>query len=104
MAHYPDTRAFTGVLRPIRLECDICDLEVEGEVPKHLNGTFHRVHPDAQFPPMFEDDQFFNGDGMITLFRFRNGKVDLRQRYAQTDKWKVEREAGRGFGCSDGSK
>lgn len=94
MAHYPDTRQFTGVLRPIRLECDICDLEAEGEVPKHLNGTFHRVHPDAQFPPMFEDDQFFNGDGMITLFRFRNGKVDLKQRYAQTDKWKVERKAG----------
>jgi len=95
MAHYPETRGFTGVLRPVRLECDILDLEVEGEVPSQLAGTFHRVHPDAQFPPMFEDDQFFNGDGMITLFHFRNGKVDLRQRYAQTDKWKLERAAGK---------
>jgi len=95
MAHFPETPGMTGVLRPVRLEGDILDVEVEGEIPPQLNGTFHRVHPDAQFPPRFEDDQFFNGDGMISLFRFRNGKVDFRQRYAQTDKWKVERAAGK---------
>lgn len=94
MAHYPNTPGFTGTLRPLRLEGDILDLEVEGEVPSELNGTFHRVHPDAQFPPRFEDDQFFNGDGMVSLFRFRGGKVDFRQRYAQTDKFKLERAAG----------
>ena len=93
MAHYPDTRAFTGILNMLRFEGDIYDCEVEGEIPSQLNGTFHRVHPDQQFPPLFEDDQFFNGDGMISLFRFRNGKVDFKQRYAQTDKWKLEREA-----------
>ena len=95
MAHYPETPGFTGVLRPIRLESDIRDMEVEGEIPASLNGTFHRVHPDAQFPPRYEDDQFFNGDGMISLFRFHDGKVDFKQRYAQTDKWKVERKAGK---------
>lgn len=95
MAHFPNTNGFTGTLRPIRLEGDILDLEIEGEVPPQLNGTFHRVHPDAQFPPMFADDQFFNGDGMVSLFRFHDGKIDFRQRYAQTDKWKLERAAGR---------
>ncbi len=95
MAHFPQMSGFTGTLRMLRMECDIFDLEVEGTVPKSLNGTFHRVHPDAQFPPRFENDQFFNGDGMITLFRFQNGRVDLKQRYAQTDKWKVVRRAGR---------
>ena len=95
MAHFPNTPGFTGQLRPLRLEGDIFDLEVEGEVPEQLNGTFHRVHPDAQLPPLFENDQFFNGDGMISLFHFRNGKVDFRQRYAHTDKWKLEREAGK---------
>ena len=44
---------------------------------------------------MVENDQFFNGDGMISLFRFRNGKVDFKQRYARTDKWKIERESGK---------
>lgn len=95
MAHYPDTKGFIGSLRPVRLECDILDMEAEGEIPAQLNGTFHRVHPDQQFPPMYEDDQFFNGDGMVSLFRFRNGKVDFKQRYAQTDKFKLEREAGK---------
>jgi carotenoid cleavage dioxygenase-like enzyme len=95
MAHYPRTRAFSHSLRPVRMECDILDLDMDGEVPTEIDGLFHRVQPDAQFPPMFEDDQFFNGDGMITQFSFRGGKVDLKQRYAQTDKWKVERAAGK---------
>ncbi|WDF74528.1 carotenoid oxygenase family protein [Novosphingobium sp. KACC 22771] len=95
MAHFPDTRNFRHSLRPLRLECDIIDLEVEGTVPPELNGVFHRVQPDAQFAPIFENDQFFNGDGLISQFTFRNGRVDLKQRYALTDKLKVEREAGR---------
>ena len=95
MAHYPQTRAFTETLSLIRMEADIRDMEVIGEVPEQLNGTFHRVHPDQQFPPMFDTDQFFNGDGMISLFRFKDGKVDFKQRYAQTDKFKLERTAGK---------
>jgi carotenoid cleavage dioxygenase len=95
MAHFPDTLAFSGILKPLRFEGDILDLEVEGEVPAQLNGTFHRVHPDQQFAPKFDNDQFFNGDGLISLFRFRNGRVDFKQRYAQTDKFKLERAAGK---------
>ncbi|MGV3592645.1 MAG: carotenoid oxygenase family protein [Gammaproteobacteria bacterium] len=95
MARFPDTLAFQGILRPLRFEGDILDLEVEGEVPAQLNGTYHRVHPDQQFAPRFDNEQFFNGDGMVSLFRFRNGKVDFKQRYAQTDKFKLERAAGR---------
>jgi carotenoid cleavage dioxygenase len=95
MAHFPDTLAFSGILKPLRFEGDIMDMEVEGDVPSQLNGTFHRVHPDQQFAPMFDEDQFFNGDGLISLFRFQNGRVDFKQRYAQTDKWKLERAAGK---------
>lgn len=95
MARFPDTLAFQGILRPLRFEGDILDLEVEGEVPAQLNGTYHRVHPDQQFPPRFDNEQFFNGDGMVSLFRFHNGRVDFKQRYAQTDKFKLERAAGR---------
>jgi carotenoid cleavage dioxygenase-like enzyme len=65
MAHYPNTPGFTGTLRPLRIEGDILDLEIEGEIPAQLAGTFHRVHPDAQFAPMDENDQFFNGDGYV---------------------------------------
>lgn len=70
MAHYPETPRFTGILNMLRFEGDILDCEIEREIPSQLNGTFHRVHPDQQFPLKFEDDQFFNGDGMISQFRF----------------------------------
>lgn len=95
MTYFPDTKGFVESLRPIRLEGDINDMEAEGEIPTQLNGTFHRVHPDQQFAPKYEDDLFFNGDGMVSLFRFRNGKVDFKQRFAQTDKYKLENEAGK---------
>ena len=95
MSHFPQTSGFTHSLRPQRLECEVFDLDVEGTVPPEIDGRYQRVHPDAQFPPRFENDQFFNGDGMITLFRFRNGRIDLKQRYAHTDKCKLERKAGR---------
>lgn len=95
MAHFPQNPGFTEVLRPIRMQCDIADLEVEGEVPPELSGMFYRVHPDPQFAPVYEDDQFFNGDGMVSQFHFKNGRVDFRQRYAKTDKWKLENSAGK---------
>ena len=60
-----------------------------------LNGAFYRVQPDPHFPPLLGDDQIFNGDGMISMFRFKNGRVNLKQRWCRTDKWKLEKEAGR---------
>lgn len=95
MAHFPDTVNFTGFNTPSRVEADIRDLDIEGEIPSALNGAFYRVQPDPQFPPRLGDDIAFNGDGMITMFRFHDGKVDFRQRWAHTDKWKLENEAGK---------
>ena len=94
MAKFPDTMAFTGVNTPVRIEGDVFDLEVEGEIPSDIDGAFFRVSPDPQLPPLLQDDIMFNGDGMITQFRFKNGKVNFKQRWCQTDKWKMEREAG----------
>ncbi|MCP5146480.1 MAG: carotenoid oxygenase family protein, partial [Gammaproteobacteria bacterium] len=74
MAHFPNSPLYQEVLHLGRLEGDITDLELEGEVPAGLDGAFFRVHPDPQFPPMYPNDQFFNGDGMISQFRIRDGK------------------------------
>lgn len=94
MARFPRTINFIGPNTPVRIECDVHDLDVEGDIPPDLDGAFYRVQPDPQFPPRLGDDILFNGDGMVTQFRFRNGRVDLKQRWCQTDKWKLEREAG----------
>ncbi len=95
MAKFPNSPSFTGPFAPIRVEADVEDLDIEGDIPADLDGAFYRVQPDPKFPPLLGDDIAFNGDGMISMFRFRNGRVDFKQRYAQTDKFKLEREAGR---------
>ncbi|HEY1725449.1 MAG TPA: carotenoid oxygenase family protein [Steroidobacteraceae bacterium] len=95
MAHFPDTVNFTGFNTPSRIEADIADLAHEGTIPPLLNGAFYRVQPDPQFPPRLGDDISFNGDGMITRFHLHDGRCDFRQRWAHTDKWKLEHSAGK---------
>src|SRR5256885_353810 len=95
MAHFPRTPSFTGFNTPSRIEADIVNLAHEGTIPRELNGAFFRVQPDPQFPPRLDDDIAFNGDGMISRFHIHDGQCDFRQRWARTDKWKLERAAGR---------
>ena len=80
---------FTGTLRPLRIEGDIRDLELEDEVPPQLNGSLHRVQPAARFPPKFENEPFFNDDGMVSLRRLRNALIDCKKRYLQTGQQKT---------------
>jgi len=90
---FPDTPAFTGFNQPRRIEADIYDLEVEGELPAALNGAFFRCGPDPRYPPRMGDDININGDGMVTCFRIRGGHVDFRSRYVRTEKFRLESEA-----------
>jgi carotenoid cleavage dioxygenase-like enzyme len=90
---YPDTGFFKGFNKPTRFEGDIFDLEVSGTLPDDINGTFYRIQPDHRFPPLFEEDIHFNGDGAISAFRFENGHVDFRQRYVKTERFKHETAA-----------
>jgi carotenoid cleavage dioxygenase-like enzyme len=95
MAQFPNTPNFTGFNTPSRIEADIADLVHQGHIPTELSGAFFRVQPDPQFPPRLDDDISFNGDGMIARFHFHGGQCDFRQRWAKTDKWKLENEAGK---------
>jgi hypothetical protein len=36
----------SGFMRPVRFEGEINNLEIIGEVPKEINGTFYRVMPE----------------------------------------------------------
>ena len=93
---FPDTPNFSGPFAPMGVEADVHALTVlEGSVPADLDGSFFRVAPDPQFPPRGQDDIWFNGDGMVTKFRFRDGEVALRQRWVHTEKFRRERAAGK---------
>ncbi|MBK7115215.1 MAG: carotenoid oxygenase family protein [Proteobacteria bacterium] len=80
-----------------RAEMTLHDCEVEGQLPLDLDGTFYRVGPDAQYPKpkAYEDDIFFDGEGHVSMFRFRNGHVDFTSRYVRNDRWKAQHEARR---------
>lgn len=92
---FPDTDVFRGMNKPSRFEGDVFDLEVTGTIPGDIDGTFYRIQPDHRFPPLFEDDIHFNGDGSVTAVRISGGHADFKQRYVQTDRYKAETAARR---------
>lgn len=95
MQAFPDTPDFRGFNAPTRLEATIHGLEIEGELPEGLEGTFFRVQPDPQWPPRLGWDISLNGDGLVTAFEFGKGRVNYRSRYVRTDKFKAELAAGK---------
>ena len=66
---FPDTPTYTGFNAPRRIEGEVFDLEVEGELPAELNGSFYRSGPEFRFPPRLGDDININADGRIAAVR-----------------------------------
>ncbi len=79
---------------PIQMECEAHDLVVEGEIPRELRGTLYRNGPNQRFRPRGEY-HLFAGDGMVHAFHIEDGKVDYRNRWVRTAKWRIEDREGR---------
>jgi len=92
---FPDTYVFASMNKPSRFEGDVFDLEYSGTLPRDIDGTFFRIQPDHRFPPMFEDDIHFNGDGSVTAIRIADGHADFKQRYVRNERYKLETAARR---------
>jgi hypothetical protein len=84
----------TGPWRPQTTEWDADDLTaVEGEIPGDLDGVYLRntenpLHPALKFYHPFD------GDGMVHVVGFRDGKAFYRNRFIRTDGFAAENEAG----------
>jgi carotenoid cleavage dioxygenase-like enzyme len=89
----PINTYLSGNFAPVRTEDDFV-LEVVGEIPAAMRGTFYRNGPNPQFDPL-GDYHWFGGDGMIHGFFVEDGKVNYRNRYVQTPKYVTEKAAGR---------
>lgn len=92
---FPPTMDFSGYNAPSRIEADIYDLVVEGEIPAEIHGRWYRATPDPQYPPSFTEDTYLSGDGMVSMFKFENGWVDFKSRYVMTERLKNDRAARR---------
>ncbi|MGZ5365198.1 MAG: carotenoid oxygenase family protein [Mycobacterium sp.] len=84
----------TGPWRPQTTEWDADDLQaVEGEIPHDLDGVYLRntenpLHPALKFYHPFD------GDGMVHVVGFRDGKAFYRNRFVQTDGFTAEKDEG----------
>jgi carotenoid cleavage dioxygenase len=92
---FPESPWFTGVNAPSRIEADVGSLEVIGAIPREIDGAFYRVAADHQFPPQAANDVPFNGDGLVSMFRIKDGEMSVKARYVHTDRFVAERIAGR---------
>jgi carotenoid cleavage dioxygenase len=79
---------------PLRVEYDLHDLAIEGELPSGLAGTYYRIGPNPQFPPRAPYNPL-NGDGMIHAFHLGGGRAVYRNRWVRTRQWTLDHAAGR---------
>jgi len=83
-----------GNFAPWRMEGTADDLEVIGQIPRDLNGTFYRNGPNPAYEPLGRY-HWFDGDGMIHGITLRDGRASYRNRYVQSDGLREERAAGK---------
>lgn len=95
MADFSLSHPLSGFFAPTRFEADVVDCVVVGEIPRELNGAFYRMHGDWIYPPKFADESSLSADGYISMFRFRNGRVDYRGRYVKTHRYNRQIAAGK---------
>src|SRR4051812_46944802 len=89
---WPIALDLSGGAGPCRMDVEVGDLLVLGDIPKEIDGTFYRVMVDPYVPPHPQNVPL-DGDGLVSAFRFHDGKVDMKTRYVETDRYKLERQA-----------
>ena len=77
-----------------RFECEMDDLVVFGDIPKEISGTWYRILIDPHFVPK-KGTPFVDGDGHVCAFRVQDGKISMKLKYVHTERWLLERKAGR---------
>ncbi len=84
----------TGPWRPQTTEWDANDLTaVQGEIPRDLDGIYLR-NTENPLHPAFKTYHPFDGDGMLHVVGFRDGKAFYRNRFVRTEGFLAEGEAG----------
>jgi all-trans-8'-apo-beta-carotenal 15,15'-oxygenase len=76
-------------------EFDYAIVDIEGRVPPELNGTLYRNGPGMLDVNGERIHHPFDGDGMISAFRFDRGQVRFRNRYIRTAAFEAEQKAGK---------
>lgn len=92
---FPNHPQLRDNFAPLHGEFDLERLQLGGRWPEALRGSFYRIGPNPQFPPMGGNYHWFGGDGMVHAFHIDGGEVSYRNRYMRTQKFLAESDAGR---------
>lgn len=79
----------SGEYAPVQEESTFQELQVIGELPRELFGSFVRNSPNPRFQPQ-GNYHWFDGDGMVTGLSFENGKASFKNRYIHTRGFELE--------------
>ncbi len=82
-----------GVYAPVDAEHKVDALEVEGELPQDLCGSYYRNGPNPRFQPANRYHPF-DGDGMVHAVHVADGKASYNNRWIQTEALVDETAAG----------
>lgn len=83
-----------GNFAPVQEERDAQDMQVSGTIPADLAGQFLRVGPNPVHIFSKEAYHTFDGDGMIHAIEFHAGTAHYKNRFVQTEGFKLEQERG----------
>ncbi|MEK9529466.1 MAG: carotenoid oxygenase family protein, partial [Gammaproteobacteria bacterium] len=83
-----------GNFSPVTEERDAEGMEVVGTIPTDLQGHFLRVGPNPVHVFSEEAYHTFDGDGMIHAIEFNQGTARYRNRFIESEGFKLERERG----------
>lgn len=83
----------TGPFKPNYEEVNACNLEVIGKIPDRLNGVYLRNTQNPVHQPLGTYHPF-DGDGMLHMMSFQNGRCEYRNRFIRTKAFMAEQSAG----------
>ena len=96
------TTDWHGIFDSLLDEHDYVVDEIEGQIPTALAGTLYRNGPGKNEIGGKPFAHLFDGDGMLSQFTIRDGRVHYRNRFVRTTHYLAERAADkplfRGFG------
>jgi carotenoid cleavage dioxygenase len=76
------------------MEVHCPDADVEGEIPSAVEGTFFAASFNHLYPPQMPY-HWFEGDGMMNAFSFRDGRVEWTNKFVRTERYKDMLKAGK---------
>jgi carotenoid cleavage dioxygenase len=83
-----------GAWTPMTEEWDAEELDVEGSLPRDLDGVYLRNTENPVHQPLGKYHPF-DGDGLLHAIRFRDGRAAYRNRFVRTEGFLAEDAAGR---------